>query len=343
MRSTPYSSILTQVYSLLNLAAADVTAADEVKIRAFIERRAREAFQKYWWDATMAIEERWFRAFYAAGTAYTVGTEVYYPGPRGYYQALATTTGNAPATLSGTSWTTATAYWSAIGENYSGADWAASTVYALADTVRNLDDGLFYRCHTAHTSGATFDATKWGLLTEWLPYISLDQTGKTAIGLVRGVFLDNPARVSDPRRLKFLLGPSGIHLLDNISVSAYVWFQKLPPHLSGPDFNAAATYAAGDYVYYSSTTQGFEGDFWKCLATTSAGEDPEDAPTKWQKQEVPEHLRDAIAHAVYSDYLRPAGKDAAVPLEDTAGGQFLLAELMKATAMQSQSSRWRQS
>ena len=347
MRSVAYASVLTQVYSLLNLVAADVTAADKTKLNAFIQRRAREAFQKHWWAETMRSEERWFRGFYATGTTYaaptaTTATEVFHPGSKGYFQALRAGTGNAPATFAAGSWTTNTAYWAPIAENYTGQDWADATVYAVGDTVRSLDDARYYRCFTAHTSSGSIDTAKFGLLSEWIPTISLDQSGKTAMGLVRGCFVDNPERESAPRRLKSLLGSSGVHLLDNTFSSVWVWFQIKAPILTGADWAAGPSYAVGDVVYYASATSGYEGDYWLCLTATSASQDPEDTPAKWQRQEIPEALRDAIAHAAYSDYLRPVGKDGAVPLESTAGGQFLTDELFKAVAMQRQAGRWAQ-
>lgn len=338
MRSIKHSAILTQVYSLLNLIAADVTAADKTKIFAFVDRRSRDAYTFYFWPETMRIEERFYRLPYASGTAYTASTtssptEVYHPASRTYYQALKAGTGNAPATLTGGTYATNTAYWAPVAESYSGNDWADATAYVAGDTVRNPSDGLFYRCHTAHTSSGSLDATKFGLLVEWLPYISLDQTGKTPIGQVRGVFLDHPGRVRNPRKLNFLLGPSGVHLPETATTSVIVWFQLKPPVLTGPDYSASAVYAVDDVVYYN-------GDFWKCLATTTAGQDPEDTPAKWEKQEIPEFLRDAIAHAVYSDMLRPTADSADIPLEETMGAAFLSSEMRKITAGQRQAGKW---
>lgn len=345
MRATPYSAILTQVYSLLNLVAADVTAADKTKINAFIQRRAREAFTFYWWPETMRIEERYYRPIYSAASTYTASTssaatEVFYPATRTYYQCLRNSTGNAPATLTGGSYATNLNYWSVVGDNYGGNDWAASTAYAQGDVVRNPSDGLFYQCHIAHTSSSSFDSTKFGLLSDWLPYISLDQEGKTAIGQVRGCFLDNPARTRDPRRVAMLLGPQGLHLPEVRTTSVDVWFQIKPPVLTGADYSAGTAYSAGVVVYYASATAGYEGDFWLCAAATTAGQNPETHAAKWTRQEIPECLRDAIAHASYSDFLRPAAEPAEIPIEDTQGGAFLAAEMRKLTAMQRQAGKW---
>jgi len=106
MRTTSYYAIREQVYALLNLVATDVATGDKTKLAAFIQRRAREAFQFYWWPETMLIEERYLRANYLAAIAYSASTaaapvEVFYPASKTYYQAIKATTGNAPATLTG--------------------------------------------------------------------------------------------------------------------------------------------------------------------------------------------------------------------------------------------------
>ncbi len=345
MRNIAYNSVLTQVYSLLNLVAADVTTADKTKINAFLQRRTREAFQFYYWPETMRIEERFYRANYVAATAYTASTatsatEVYYPASKTYYQALKAGTGNAPATLSSGSYTTNLSYWAPVAETYSGNDWADATAYVAGDTVRNPADGLFYRCYTAHTSSGTLDATKFGLLVEWLPYVSLDQTGKTALGQVRGVFLDHPGRVRSPRKIEFIIGPSGVHLPEVGTNSVIVWFQIKPPVLSGADYAIGTAYAVGAVIYYASASVGYEGDFWYCETATTAGQNPETHASKWTRQEIPELLRDAIAHAAYSDMLRPTAEAAEIPIEDTLGGAFLASEMRKIVSGQRQAGKW---
>lgn len=46
-------------------------------------------------------------------------------------------------------------------------------------------------------------------------------------------------------------------------------------------FAPGDTYDPGDYVTYTSA-DGIE-DYWKCVTTTTAGQDPEDTPAKWQR------------------------------------------------------------
>lgn len=238
MRNVTHAAVQTQLFSLLNLAEADVTAADEVKMNAFIARRAREAYLAQWWPETLLSEER---------------------------------------------------------------------------TVTQSGD----RC-----------------------YIELAQSSEIPIGQVRGVYLDDPLVDPEPRRVRFVLSEEKIYLPANLYTTLFVWFQLRPPVLSGVAFNAASIYSSGTTVYYSSANPGYEGDYWTANATTTAGQDPEDTPAKWDREAIPERLRDAIAHAAYSDFLRPAGKDAQVPIEDTLGGQFLLTEAMRLQASQRQAGRW---
>ncbi len=47
-------------------------------------------------------------------------------------------------------------------------------------------------------------------------------------------------------------------------------------------FDAGDTYAAGDYISYTPTGTTVK-QWYKCLATTTAGQDPDDTPAKWRK------------------------------------------------------------
>lgn len=58
--------------------------------------------------------------------------------------------------------------------------------------------------------------------------------------------------------------------------TAYFGFDKT----TAVAFDSGDTYTAGDYITY---TQGGISSYFKALASTSAGEDPDDTPAKWQK------------------------------------------------------------
>lgn len=175
---------------LCGLDAATLVAEDKARFLRAFNRTLRRGWEWHWWPGLMRCQERFFRAPYAAGTAYAAPTtsaasEVFFPATRKYYQALRATTGHAPATLSGGTYTLNTAYWAECAFNYTGPDWATGTDYLAGTVVRNPDDDRTYVCHTAHTSAASFDATQFGLLTPFVPAVGWTQTGQTAIGTVR--------------------------------------------------------------------------------------------------------------------------------------------------------------
>jgi len=49
-------------------------------------------------------------------------------------------------------------------------------------------------------------------------------------------------------------------------------------------YNAGSTYSAGNIITYASTTNNPNNvlDYWLCLATTTAGQNPDNTPAKWQ-------------------------------------------------------------
>jgi hypothetical protein len=125
-------------------------------------------------------------------------------------------------------------------------------------------------------------------------YVPLDQTDETAIGQVRGCYVDDPLVTRAPRRVACTLSGDNIYLPTYGYLTVYVWFQRVPP----ADMTASNV--------------------------------------------IPKLLRDAIAHAAYTDFLRPSAKTDSVPLEATAGYTFLLDESRKLVALQGQAGKWRQ-
>jgi hypothetical protein len=344
MRLTSYFDLLAHTCALAGISAPegeDLQVATSRQLHRFLQRRLRLVWEMAWWAETMRSQERFYRRTYSSTTAYTAGTEVYFPLSGAYYRAVNSTTGNAPATGSGP-YTTQVAYWWLCADPVVYVDWAASTSYSYGAVVRTAADGRFWALKTIHTSGSTFDSTNWTEVAAFDPYISLDQTDQDAIGKVRLVSEDDPLAEPSPRRTPWEYGSQGIEILGpTVPASVYVWFQLPPPALTGADFVAASTYAVGATIYYASATVGFEGDYYTCVTATTAGQDPEDTAAKWEKQEIPLVLRDAIAHYAAADYLRTGPNRADAYAEEQAADVTLARTLAAAGSTSNAAPRFR--
>lgn len=71
-----------------------------------------------------------------------------------------------------------------------------------------------------------------------------------------------------------------------------------PPDFSHLSYDAAATYAVGERIYYAPT-----GQQYQCLEATAAGQDPQTHPAKWQEIIIPFTLQEATVQYALSSYL----------------------------------------
>jgi len=331
LRRVTYLSVL-ELASTLFSGDPSPDAEDAASLNKFIRRWAREAWEKYFWPEWTPIEKRQFRADWSSATTYsaptaTAAVEIYYPNAKKYYQSLrGTNTNNTPAT--GAALTENSAFWAESVASYSGDDWAASTVYAVGKRVLNPTDQRYYQCHTAHTSGATFDATKFGILTPFVRSIDYEQTGKTPIGEVKQVW------DSDPRVFE-TADPMIFDLTDTIVVRGtlpiiYVEFRKRAPDFSGSTYSATATYAVDAQIYFT------DGDFYKCLSATSAGESPTTAAAKWERLDFPMILKEIVAQGAYEQMLKTDGQNEKTLLEKSEALRLLAREIDKIERQQGQ-------
>lgn len=201
----------------------------------------------------------------------------------------------------------------------------AGTAYAEDDEVYYATDGKYYAALQSTTGHAPTDATYWEEITELDAYIELEQAGLEPIGTVRQLSEDNPLEVAVPRVTPFRLLGTRIQVLgEHVPDSIYVWFREPAPTWLGDDFDATATYAAGQIVYYEGDGVDYEGDFWECLTATTAGQDPEDTPASWERVAFPAWLRRPVAHAAYADWLRQDGAPELARLADEEAHLLLI-------------------
>jgi hypothetical protein len=204
----------------------------------------------------------------------------------------------------------------------------AATAYAEDDEVYYSTTGKYYSALQATTGNLPTDETYWEEITELDAYIALAQTGQNVIGTVRQLSPDNPLEVRDPRVQPFRPMGDRIQVTgEDVPSSIYVWYREPAPTWLGDDFDEAETYGVGDVMYYEGAAADYEGDFWECVTATTAGQDPEDTPAKWERIAFPEWLALPVGQAAYADWLRQDGNPEVAALEAAEAQNLLFKEI----------------
>lgn len=187
METTSFENILTDVADLVTtLDPANLDAAEFRGIRRLANRRLSWCWEFHFWPELMRVEQRWFRPIYSSAETYAAGDQVFFPADQNYYQAITDTTGNDPATLSGSEYVTNDAYWTLAEASYSGDDYDSAEVadYAAPDVVRYPVDGKYYQRNAldaVNIAGAGYSAVN--AIVERTG----DSNGKPEYGTAEGV------------------------------------------------------------------------------------------------------------------------------------------------------------
>lgn len=360
MRSARFPALVAGVARLAGLGESP-NAESKAKIAEFLTTRAGQAYTWDFWPEWTLCEQRTYRDVYASGTAYaapsaTAAVEVYFPASEKYYQTLRATTGNAPAILTGGVWVVNADYWAECQVSYSGDDWMANLAIAEGTTLRNPDDDRYYACFTTHTSGGSFDGSKFGILTPFERYVAYDQFGQTPIEEVKSVHWFNP-RLGNrrPAEMPFRMtdrgveprngavsGPDGWYwpwtngggVFGAGFIPPKIWIQFLrpPPEFSSVSIDPEGNYFDGDVV--ANDGEGGDGECYKALVD-DPGSDLTSA-SKWEKQLCPKILATFSKRAAAADMLRPDAQHEAARAEDSPAFELLLQAHDKVFASQGQ-------
>lgn len=152
--------------------------------------------------------------------------------------------------------------------------------------------------------------------------VSWAQASEDEIDVVFNVWSEDPATPATlPDEQPYRLTSDGIQTLNPVIESDSVWihYRKRTPSFRGDDFDVDATYAADAQVLYEDADG--NSNFYKCLSSTSAGQDPEDTPAKWELIEIPEVLFWFTVHQAFAEWLTGDGQN------DKAAGQYALAQM----------------
>lgn len=191
-----------------------------------------------------------------------------------------------------------------------------STAYLLGAEV--VYDYAYYILTAASSTGnLPTDTAYWEPIPDLDAYIPLDQEDQTVIGTVRNVWTAHPT-TGYAQKLNFKITTRGIEFLCSRSIVPSVWveFKTVLPSWTGTVWSNAATYAVDDQVLYPGTTLGYEGDFYKVITATTAGQSPDTHSAKFEIIPFPPYLARAVAMGAYSDWLRAERRPAEAEAEE---------------------------
>ena len=330
-----YADVLRKVEALYLGSRNEVGVEHAPALQTHLNTAAGQLWEQFFWPEWTLSEQRHFRQSWSAATTYgaptaTSAVERYHVRSGKYFQSLrAANTGNAPMDDEGVE---NSEWWAESQSNYSGDDYDAGD-FAVGDKVRNPDDNRFYQCHTAHTGTATFDSTKFGILTAFKRSIDYAQSWETnAIGAARRIYDKDPeVYFGAAQRIHFNLGSSIFVAGDQAVV--WVQFRRRAPQWTGELYSATTTYALAAQAQDNAETG--DQDFYKSLAAGNLGNALTDA-TKWERIDFPWVLRDAAARAAYSEALRGDGQTEKALIEMVEAVKLADKEFEKIDRQQSQ-------
>lgn len=350
MNRVAYADVLRGVAQLTgfvgNAAELALPLGEGRRMRDAISRRLEMGLEAEFWPEWMVLEERrWTTNVFGLATTYTPGTFVWYPATDTYYQALVgpTFSGQAPADSEGE---VNAAYWIEAQFSTPAAEaWDSTEVYVQGEMAISPVNGSVYVVHAATSLGNEPSATggEWGLVSVLERTVIYEQTGKTAIGTVEGVWDLDPRKNRMAKELEFLLTAEGVTVLPAVGLGSSVWMRirKRAPILFGEAFDATAVYAVGDQVFYGSDTAGagsYRGDFFDCVTATTAGQSPLTHAAKWTRVEIPARLRRYLERGGASEYMRGEGEG---PVLEGEAQAELMAQVMKFRGEEQQTRRTR--
>lgn len=202
------------------------------------------------------------------------------------------------------------------------------------------------------TDGATLsyagDATKglyvWGNLVQQTTntgsadyLIPWQQLGEDQIECVFDLYQTSPLATNVPQRQGYQLTPDGIQMINGTWSSYYIngvnqsniygsnpanpvflFYRRLLPDYTGDTFDATATYAVDDQVYFVDSDG--DGDYYKCLVATIAGQSPESTPLSWSVLPIYATFFQFIVYQAFGDWLLSDGQ------MDKGNGAYSIAE-----------------
>ncbi len=289
------------------------------------------------------------------GTNYTIS---FYGRPNGRdYVQLAVSDGVTAYTAffnltTGTVGTTANFLTTTIGQQPNGF-WlcqATLTANAAATTSGTYTMSLSSDGTTLSYAGdVTKGAYLWGNLVQQTSNVPLndsllpwDQLGENTIDAVFNVWCNSPFATSAPQQITYNLNTNGVQMVNATPVAynyyingvaqqsiygavpsnpLFIYYRKACPNWNGDVFDTAATYAVDEQMYFTNSIG--NGDYYKCLVATTAGQSPDTTAASWQVLTVYDEFFQYAIYRAYADWLISDGQN-----DKSAGAQMMAQKLM---------------
>lgn len=121
------------------------------------------------------------------------------------------------------------------------------------------------------------------------------------------------------------------------------------PELVGDVWSPSVAYSIGAQAYFDSGSgtgtavpvagKPHYGDFYECLAATTAGQSPTTHASKWVRKNVPYVFASYIARGMYADWLRSEMQIEAAQVAEVEAENYLIMEVDKVLRQQKQAGR----
>jgi hypothetical protein len=172
--------------------------------------------------------------------------------------------------------------------------WNAARQFQLNDELFYIPDLTYYRAIATPPVGTLpTDPTYFTSFDVANRYIAYDQPGKRPIDQAIGVYHGDPF-TNCMNGIKFWPSPNGIQLNGYGGPTAFLKFKINPPQFSAEAWDASASYAKNDLVYFNDTGECYQAK------TANVGHSPNEG-AYWRKQEMPEFLAPYVRYQVAAD------------------------------------------
>lgn len=246
------------------------------------------------------------------GTVANFSTTAIAQQPNGFWLCQATFTANAAATTAGS-------YTLQLSSD-------GATLSYAGDTAKGA---FFWGALVQQTSNTPVQ----DLVLPW------DQTGEAVIDAVFNIWPCSPFANNYPSQFGYNLTPQGIQIINGTPYQyvvyqngvaqnnlygappnnpIYVYYRKTCPSFTGDVYSASATYAVDQQVYFTNSLS--QGDYYKCLVATTAGQSPDTTAASWELIPLYRTFLQFTIYQAYGDWLISDGQ------LEKASGAYAIAE-----------------